>query len=194
MDMHPFMPPPPHGAAGGHPHRAERFERERRTDRDLTATNWLTEENTSFEQKNGFLYIKNGTDHCRAFLNRAFPQELLWEFISVLDEEQQEIGIIRNVDQLGEENRRLVVTELQRRYYSPVLLKIHSMKERYGFSYWKAETADGNVQFTLHDTYRSIVRAGGNRVLLTDVNGNRFEIPDVTALDKKSYRKIEFYL
>jgi hypothetical protein len=119
---------------------------------------------------------------------------MLWEFISVLGEDQQEIGIIRNVEQLGEENRSLVVTELQRRYYSPVILKINSMKERYGFSYWKVETADGSVQFTLHDTYRSIVHAGENRVLLLDVNGNRFEIPDVTALDKKSYKKIEFYL
>ncbi len=195
MEMHPFMPPPPPRAAGDRFRREGRGgEPERKTDRDLTVTNWLTEENTAFEQKNGFLYIKNGKDDCRVFLNRAFPRELLWEFISVLDEEQQEIGIIRNVELLGEESRRLVVTELQRRYYSPVLLKIHSMKERYGFSYWKAETADGSVQFTLHDTYRSIVRAGGKRVLLTDVNGNRFEIPDVTALDKKSYKKIEFYL
>lgn len=194
MEMHPIMPPPPHGPSRGHFPREERSPREKKTDRDLTVTNWLTEENTSFYQKNGFLYIRNGEDDCRAFLNRAFPRELLWEFISVLDEDRQEIGIIRNVEQLGEENRRLVVTELQRRYYSPIILKIHSMKERYGFSYWKVETADGSVQFTLHDTYRSIVQTGKNRIQFMDVNGNRFEILDVTALDKKSYKKIEFYL
>lgn len=190
---HPFMPPR-HRHGEGRPRREERAESSERTERDLTVTNWLTEENTSFYQKNGFLYIKNGEDDCRAFLNRAFPHEMLWEFISVLGEDQQEIGIIRDVEKLGEENRSLVVTELKRRYYSPVILKINSMKERYGFSYWKVETAEGSVQFTLHDTYRSIVHAGENRVLLMDVNGNRFEIPDVTALDKKSYKKIEFYL
>ena len=68
------------------------------------------------------------------------------------------------------------------------------MKERYGFSYWKVKTEEGEVRFTLHDTFRSIIRAGEKRVILLDVDGNRFEIPDVDALDRKSYKKIELYL
>ena len=75
-----------------------------------------------------------------------------------------------------------------------MILSIKSVKERYGFSYWKVTTADGEVSFTLHDTYRSIVRAGERRIILLDVDGNRFQIPDVEALDRKSYKKIDLYL
>ncbi|MBQ7335335.1 MAG: DUF1854 domain-containing protein [Clostridia bacterium] len=161
---------------------------------EISVTVWLTPENTEFFIKNNFLYIKYGEKEQRAFLCRQFPFELQWEFISVLDEEQQEIGIIRNVELFEGPMRQMIVDELNRRYYSPVIERIISVKERYGFSYWKVQTAEGEVSFTLHDTYRSMVRAGETRVILVDVNGNRFEIPDTGALDRKSYKKIELYL
>ena len=165
-----------------------------RTLAEISVTVWLTSENASFSMKNGFLYIQHGDRDTRAFLCRIFPFELDWEFISVLDEEQCEIGMIRRVEDFVDADRELLVTELKRRYYSPVILRILSMKERYGFSYWKVTTKEGEVSFTLHDTFRSIIRASESRLIFMDVDGNRFEIPNVHALDKKSYKKIELYL
>lgn len=165
-----------------------------RTLAEISETLWLTPENASFSSKNGFLYISLNGSEQRAFLCRQFPFELLWEFISVLDEDQYEIGIIRRIDLFEGEERSLLETELEKRYYSPIIRRILSMKERYGFSYWKVVTDEGEVSFTLHDTFRSTVRAGEHRVILMDVDGNRFEIPDVRALDRKSYKKIELYL
>ena len=165
-----------------------------RTLAEISVTVWLTPENADFSMKNGFLYINHDGREQRAFLCRQFPFEMLWEFISVLDEEQCEIGIIRNVELFVGEARELLVTELSRRYYSPVIKSIKSAKERYGFSYWKVETDEGEISFTLHDTYRSIIRAGESRIIFMDVDGNRFEIPDVEQLDRKSYKKIELYL
>jgi hypothetical protein len=75
-----------------------------------------------------------------------------------------------------------------------VIKSILQVKERYGFSYWKVKTAEGEVSFTLHDTFRSIIRSGDQRLILLDVDGNRFEIPNVEELDRKSYKKIELYL
>jgi hypothetical protein len=111
-----------------------------------------------------------------------------------MNEEQAEVGIIKAISLFEGAGEDLLRTELARRYYAPVIDKIISVKERYGFSYWRVHTAEGNVNFTLHDTYRSIIRAGGGRVVLLDVNGNRFEIPNVETLDRKSYKKIELYL
>ena len=111
-----------------------------------------------------------------------------------MDGEKQEIGILRDLNAFDEDTRALLTKELERRYYTPVIQKILSMKERYGFSYWKVQTKDGEVSFTLQDTFRSMIHTGENRLLLLDVCGNRFEIPDVTALDRKSYKKIELYL
>ena len=184
----------PHGPRGGRGERPQSGEGKERTLAEISVTVWLTPENASFCQKNGFLYISYDGKEQRAFLCRQFPFELLWEFISVLDEEQNEIGIIRRISDFSDEAAELLTTELQRRYYTPIIQRIVSMKERYGFSYWKVITESGEISFTLHDTYRSIIRAGEHRLFLFDVDGNRFEIPDTLALDRKSYKKIELYL
>ncbi len=174
-----------------HPPREDRKERSLA---EISVTVWLTPDIASFFLKNGFLYIrKDGTEQ-RAFLCRQFPFELEWDFISVLDEEQQELGIIRRLSDFSGEAEELLREELRRRYYAPVIEAILQVKERYGFSYWKVKTAEGELSFTLHDTYRSIVHADENRLLFLDVDGNRFEIPNVEALDRKSYKKIELYL
>ena len=165
-----------------------------RTLAELSVTVWLTPENATFYIKNDFLHIKTETYEGRAHLCREFPFELEWEFISVMNEEQAEVGIIKSVSLFEGVGEELLRTELRRRYYAPVIDKILGVKERYGFSYWRVHTAEGNVNFTLHDTYRSIIRASHNRVVLLDVNGNRFEILDTEALDRKSYKKIELYL
>ena len=165
-----------------------------RTLAELSVTVWLTPENATFYTKNDFLHIKTEAYEGRAHLCRQFPFELEWEFISVMSDEQAEIGIIRATSLFAGAGEELLRTELSRRYYAPVIDKIISVKERYGFSYWRVHTAEGNVSFTLHDTYRSIIRATGGRVVLLDVNGNRFEIPNVESLDRKSYKKIELYL
>ena len=181
----------PHGGPGG-PSRPERGPA--RTLAELSVTVWLTPENATFYIKNDFLHIKTESYEGRAHLCRQFPFELEWEFISVMNDEQAEVGIIRSVALFANAGEDLLRTELSRRYYAPVIDKIIGVKERYGFSYWRVHTAEGNLSFTLHDTYRSIIRAGGGRVVLLDVNGNRFEIPDVASLDRKSYKKIELYL
>ena len=172
----------------------KRHERRERTLAEISVTVWLNGENAEFYQKNGFLYIKHNDCDQRAFLCRQFPFDFLWEFISVMNEEQEEIGIIRRLDDFSGEGRELLEGELNRRYYAPVIEEILQVKERYGFSYWRVKTKEGEVRFTLHDTYRSIIKAGENRLIMLDVDGNRFEIPDVSALNRKSYKKIELYL
>lgn len=161
---------------------------------DLTKTVWLTPENASFSRKNGLLWLTYGGGELRVTLRRNFPLEELWSFLSVLNDREEEVGMIRDLSQFGPAENDLLRSELERRYYAPVILKILSLKERFGFSYWKVETAEGKMEFTLRDTYKSLVRLGGRRVFVLDVDGNRFVIPDVSALDRKSYRKIELYL
>ncbi len=161
---------------------------------DQTATVWLTRDNAAFSMKNGFLYLSLRGTEARAFPVRQFPFEKLTEYISIMNEEREELGIVRSLDELDEEARTLLAEELSRRYYAPVIKRILSMKERYGFSYWKVETEEGEVSFTLHDTYRSITRVSDDRILFRDVNGNRFEVRNVRLLDKKSYKKLELYL
>ena len=50
------------------------------------------------------------------------------------------------------------------------------------------------MRFSMHDTYRNIARVSDTRLVMTDVDGNRYRIDDTGELDRKSYRKIELYL
>ena len=134
----------------------------------------------------------------RIYLSRAFPFDMPFEYISVLDKDKKEIGFIRSLDDFDEPARTQLIHELETKYYTPVIKKILSVKERYGFSYWKTECEFGEKSFTLQDTFRSIIKSprddGTERIFILDVDGNRYEIPDVEALDRKSYKKIELYL
>lgn len=161
----------------------------------------LDKTNAVFCQKDGIVSMtytdKEGKEKqfSRVFLHRAFPFDLLWEYISVLDEEGIEIGIVQNIEDFEKETVEILKTELERKYYQPLIKNIVSLKERYGFSYWAVETKDGrNVSFTMQDTFRNIIRVGADKAILLDVDGNRFVIESIAELDRKSYKKIELYL
>ncbi len=160
----------------------------------------LDKDNSRFEEKNGFLTLvltENGEEkrYDRVFLHRAFPHELLFEYISVLDDEKKEIGIIFAISDFEPEMSELIVREIEKKYYSPVIVDIKSVKERYGFSYWKVSTLDGrDISFTMQDTYKNILHTSDDSIMLVDVDSNRFTIKSISSLSHKSYRKIELYL
>lgn len=156
----------------------------------------LDKDNSHFCMKNGFLSMEMGDEkYDRVFLHRTFPFDKPWEYISVTDPDNTEIGIIFEVSSFDEESEKLLRTELERKYYEPRVAGILSLKERYGFSYWNIITREGRkVSFTMQDTFRNIIRIGNDRAILLDVDGNRFVIESIEALDKKSRRKIELYI
>ena len=155
----------------------------------------ITPENAKFSMRGGFLYMQcpKDAEPVRVALHRNFPFMFLWEYISVLDTDNYELATIRSVDLFDGEEKEMLVRELERKYYSPVIQEIHSVKERFGFSYWDVETSGGRLTFTLQDTFKSIVRAGEGKLFFFDVDGNRFVIEDADALDRKSRKRIEIY-
>ena len=51
-----------------------------------------------------------------------------------------------------------------------------------------------SLPVTLKDTSKSISTVNQVRIFFTDVNGNRYEIEDIQALDPKSRRCLELYI
>lgn len=136
----------------------------------------------------------------RVIILRSFPVSTPDEFLSVREadgkqnERGHEIGMIRYMKDFDEETVRLFLEELDRRYFTPEILKINSVKEKFGYSYWDAETTAGNVTFILNNPFSRIRVLEDGRVFINDLDGNSFEIPDPKKLDPYSYRKIEVYL
>lgn len=181
---------------------------------DIVKITYFTPENAVFSRtKNGFPSLRAfipqikkddleettsdepiWQDIGRVFFHRAFPFDSANSFISVTDKDGNEYGMIKNLSDFDGNGQDIIQEELDRKYFTPVIIKINSLKDRFGYSYWDVETEQGNASFTMRDTFSNIARASETRLVLTDVDGNRYEIPDVTVLDKKSFRKIELYL
>ncbi len=176
--------------------------------KDVVKVTYLTPQNAHFEEKNSFIsfkgtvlkpdenYVYNETEveYKRVFLQRNFPHDQLDKYISVLDEDNVEIGIISDISLFDEKTASILLRELKRKYYILKLTQIYSVKEKYGFSYWKAKSESGDVSFTLHDTSRSITKVGDDRLFISDVDANRYEIESYSALDRKSRKNMELYI
>jgi len=160
----------------------------------------LDRHNANFTEKKGFLSLAldNGgeqKEYNRIFLHRAFPFELGFEYISVLDDEKNEIGMIYNVSDFDDSSRDVIVKEIERKYYSPAIKEIKSLKERYGFSHWRVVLDDGREHsFTMQDTYKNILHTSEDSIILVDVDSNRYTVKSISGLSARSYRKIELYL
>ncbi len=178
---------------------------------DVVKLEYLDPEKAEFMLKNGYIALKlerpendpageendpEGTEseYDRVFLHRCFPNEFTEEYISVLDRDGNELGVIRSIGDFPEAAREILRGELRRKYHIFTINAVLSINEKYGYSYWKIRDSEGERDFTVRDTYRSINRIGTDRVTVTDVDGNRFEIPSLAALDRRSRRKIEMYL
>ncbi|MCL2176633.1 MAG: DUF1854 domain-containing protein [Firmicutes bacterium] len=126
-------------------------------------------------------------------LHRAFPFVTPTEYISVFKDDD-EVGIIKDIMLFDETTRQLLGAELKRVYFSPIITKINTIKERYGFSYWEVTTDKGKLDFAVADTYRNIIKLGKNRLKIIDQDANRYEISDYTKLDKGSIKMLEMYI
>ena len=51
------------------------------------------------------------------------------------DEKDKEIGMIASLDDLPKSTARLLEDELNRRYFAPVIEKVLSVKEEFGYTY-----------------------------------------------------------
>lgn len=133
-------------------------------------------------------------DYGRVLLHRAFPFDNPDGLVSVLQEDGFEIGVIRNIADFDDKTAAMLRDVLDKTYFIPEITRIYSTKDRFGFVYFKCATDKGDVDFVLRNPFGSIIRLGEHNIYLIDVDGNRYHIPDVSKLDRKSYRKIELYL
>ncbi len=163
---------------------------------DIAGTVYYTGENASFFNKDGYITVKveGEEEEKRVLLHKLFPYDEITEYVSVLDTEQNELGLIVSLDSFSGESRIALEAELARKYYVQKIIGVVNIKDRHGFTYWTVKTEDGEAEFTLHDTYKSIYKISDDKLIITDIDGNRYGIDSIKGLDGKSYKRIELYL
>lgn len=165
------------------------------TDNKLSIT-FLESDKCKFSfNQNGFLVLSvDGESKGRVKLIRSYPYSLTDEYICVHDIEDNEIGIIRDLKELDRDSLDSAEKELQNRYYCPTITSVKAIKERMGHFYFDVVIDDRDKSFTVRDLTRNLRSANGNALLIFDVDGNRYIIPDQEKIEQKSRRLLEPYL
>lgn len=136
----------------------------------------------------------------RVVIRRSFPVTAPNEFLSVREPDSRikgrgaEIGMIRNLNVFDEKTVGLINAELDVRYFTPEIKKITSAKEKFGYTYWEAETTAGSASIVLNNPFSNIRVLEDKRIFISDMDGNCFLIPDPSKLDRLSYKAIEIYI
>lgn len=140
---------------------------------------------------------ESGEDSIRAYhgvtVRRAFPISGADQMLVFQDRDGNEIGMLLDAWQLDPASRQALEEELQLAYFVPRITRIIELKDEYGLRSWEVETDKGPRHFYTQSRY-DVRLVGKGRYFIRDVDGNRYEIPDITALDPKSRSKLDLEL
>lgn len=158
--------------------------------------NYLTKENALFIETEGQMLSVHVDEevHPAVFLHCSFPHKDKRIFISVRTNENKEIGMIRTLDEFPNDVVSLLEKHIQIRYFAPDITRIDKIREEFGYSYWETETTSGYCYFTVRMGRGNVIAVTDKKVLITDVDGNRFIIQDVSKLTEKEYRMLELHI
>ena len=123
-------------------------------------------------------------------LRRMFPITGLTKYIALVDSEGEQIAIIRDLNDLMEDSRKVAEKVLEEYYMIPRITKFIKMSEKFKIWMWTAETDKGIYTFEIRNHITAVKPLYDGRVLIKDANDKRYEIPDVKQLDKKSLKMI----
>ncbi len=163
---------------------------------ESTAVRMLTPENSRFEEtEGGMLNVTvDGYVFERVQVHASFPHSSPRRYISIRTKSNKEVGLIDSLDNFSREQSELLIRQMKIRYFSPNITKIINVKDESGYIHMAVQTDCGECRFTVRGGGGNVINPTENRYIITDVDGNRFIIPDVTKLSPKEYRMIDIYL
>ncbi len=156
-------------------------------DDDAFKLRFLTSEEVVFFRVGDALRITIAGDRSclRVVPMYSFPLSTRDQYISLRDMEGEELGLIRSLDELDREARKLLEEELRRRYVTPVIIEVRSIGDKFGIVEWDVETDKGPKKFLTRSLHDSLKEAGSG-FIITDMENNRYEIRDCSHLDPHS--------
>lgn len=136
----------------------------------------------------------NGTVVKELEPRRLFPVSGLENYITLLDGEGKEHAIIRALKNLMPESREAIETCLNEYYMIPKIIAVTERYEKYGLLHWSVETNHGARSFVIRNRHSDLKMLYDGRILVRDSDDNRYEIPNLDSLDKKSLQLLRMDL
>ena len=127
-------------------------------------------------------------------LAMAFPLSKRTQMVAVFDLAGEEVGILDDLDRLDPRSKRIVSEEIEKSYFLPKIQDIVEITEKFRLVTWSVITDRGPRTFQVRHIRQNIRKIGRKRVIIRDVDGNRFEVQNVLDLSLSSKRLLDGYL
>jgi hypothetical protein len=126
-----------------------------------------------------------------ALIKRVFPLSNPNVYLSIQDSAGQEIGVLRTVDGLDTATGTIFQEELDRRYFTPHVQQIDSLRPEAGMWRFNVQTQRGPAEFYVRNWRDNAHEISPGRWQIMSVDGARFEILKADDLDAKSQKLLD---
>jgi hypothetical protein len=149
---------------------------------------YVTKEDNILHDENNLVHLHCADGEVYESLEprRLFPINRPNEYITLLDKEGKEIAVIRSIEQINEDSRRVIHDSLEDYYLVPEITRIVNTIEKYGRLHWIVETDRGRKEFDIRNRNSDIRISPNGRVRVRDADDNRYTIHNWRDLDKHS--------
>lgn len=165
---------------------------------EMLKLRYLTPQNAVFQRtEGGFVSLRLKDEfYERVQVVRMFPFSDPDRFLSIrtAEETSKEIGVIERLDSFSKEIGELLTEQLNLRYFTPLIKKIRNIKDEYGYAYFDVDTDHGQCRFVIQMGGNAVAHLSDTRIIISDIDENRFEIPDVSKLSLKEQKRLDMFL
>lgn len=134
-----------------------------------------------------------GTEHCALVPVRAFPIQAPQEGISLVGPDGKEVLWVAHLNDLSPPARQVLEASLAEREFIPVIQRINAVDSISTPSHWQVSTDRGAATLVLK-AEEDIRRLSPQHLLITSREGVQYRIPDLSQLDRSSFKRIERFL
>ncbi len=121
---------------------------------------------------------------------RLFPISGAQNYITFLNSSGEEEFILRSLSDLEASQFDMLDRCLWEYYRIPKITRLIERSEKNRIWLWTVDTDRGVYRFEIQNVLQSIKMFYDRRILIKDAKDNRYEIPDIYKLDKRSIRLI----
>ena len=154
---------------------------------EINEIRYINKDNAVFSAtEGGYISLDfDGKHYDRVLVFRSFPFSDAELFLSVRETvgRNAEIGIIKNINDLDDNAKELILHDLKLRYFVPKILNIRSVRIDHGFATFIVVTSGD-----------AVTRLSDKRIIFTDIDGNRYEIEDLDKLSAIETKRIDVFL
>ena len=139
--------------------------------------------------------IDGGEEVADARVALAFPVTHPDGHVEFSNARGESLGIVKSLHGMAPDSLAALRAALSARYMIPLIIRLFELKEVSPFVLrWRVETDRGDNAFFTESPREAVRYLGHDRVRITDLSGNHFDIPSLSGLDAASRTHLSAFL